>query len=325
MKDRHFRAVPAQAASIAGVAMIAACLAQAAGAAPTPQDVAHETWRAAIAHTPVPQRGCFTASYPDKRWTAVACTTAPLTPLLPRDGGRRSFTVGDGNDYTAQVTGLISSGEGSFPAISKLKSETGGGAANQYTLQMNSQFFASPRCSGAKDPSSCLGWEQFVYYTGGSTFMQYWLINYAAKCPSGWMAYSSDCYTNSRAVSTPAFSAKKLHTLKVTGSAVAGGIDTVTLSTPTKAYSTTGDDSVVTLAGYWNAAEYNVFGPGSGSEASFNKGASITVLIALTDGLSAAPSCVPDSGTTAETNNLNLGACTASGGATPSVMFTETD
>jgi hypothetical protein len=49
------------------------------------------------------------------------------------------------------------------------------------------------------------------------------------------------------------------------------------------------------------------------------------VLIALTDGLSAAPSCVPDSGTTGETNNLNLGPCTTSGGSTPSVMFTETE
>jgi hypothetical protein len=68
-----------------------------------------------------------------------------------------------------------------------------------------------------------------------------------------------------------------------------------------------------------------VFGPGGGSEASFNAGASITVLIALTDGLSAAPSCVPDSGTTGETNNLNLGPCTTSGGSTPSVMFTETE
>jgi hypothetical protein len=313
-----------QAAAIMCLAAIPGFLASTAKASSRTEDALHEAWRTAIVHTAVPQRGCFEATYPLKSWTQVACVAAPDKPFLPRDG-RGSFTVGDGDDYTAQVTGLISSGEGSFPTITGLKSESGDGAANQYTLQMNSQFFASPRCSGAKDPAKCLGWEQFVYYTGGVTFMQYWLINYAAKCPSGWMAYSSDCYTNSNGVNTPAFKAKKLHTLKLSGSAVANGIDTVTLSTPTKAYSVTGEDSVVTLASYWNAAEYNVFGPGGGSEASFNKGTSITVLIALTDGLSAAPTCVPDSGTTGETNNLNLGACTTSGGATPSVMFTETD
>ncbi len=318
------RAALVRATAIVCAAAVPAGLATKAKASSVTEDVLHEAWRTAIVHTPVPKQGCFEARYPIKSWAQVRCVAAPMRPFVPVDG-RGSFTVGDGDDYTAQVTGLISSGEGSFPAVKHLKSESGDGEANQYTLQMNSQFFASPRCSGAKNPASCLGWEQFVYYTGGVTFMQYWLINYSAKCPSGWMAYGSDCYTNSNGVNTPAFKAKKLHTLKLSGSAVANGIDTVTLSTPTKAYSVTGEDSVVTLASYWNAAEYNVFGPGGGSEASFNAGASITVLIALTDGLSAAPSCVPDSGTTGETNNLNLGPCTTSGGSTPSVMFTETE
>jgi hypothetical protein len=55
----------------------------------------------------------------------------------------------------------------------------------------------------------------------------------------------------------------------------------------------------------------------------FNKGTSITVNIALADGLTTAPTCKGDDGTTGETNNLNLGACTTAGGATPSVQFVE--
>jgi hypothetical protein len=47
------------------------------------------------------------------------------------------------------------------------------------------------------------------------------------------------------------------------------------------------------------------------------------VNIALTDGLTAAPVCQGNDGTTGETNNLNLGPCTATGGTTPSVQFTE--
>jgi hypothetical protein len=66
-------------------------------------------------------------------------------------------------------------------------------------------------------------------------------------------------------------------------------------------------------------------GDAGGSRADFNKGASITVKVAVTDGSTAAPSCIADDGTTGETNNLNLGACTAASGTSPSIQFTESD
>ncbi len=289
---------------------------------PSRLERAQQAWRDAIAKTPVPKEGCFTASYPVAVWTPVACVQAPKRPFVPRRGPPAE-TVGDGNDYSAVVTGLISKTVGSFPTITGLKTETGEGQPNQYTLQINSQFFASPTCSGAANPSQCQGWEQFVYFPG-YVFMQYWLINYGNTCPSGgWMAYGSDCYRNSNAVSAPSVVIKQLKTLTLSGNAVAKGIDTAVFSTKTKAYTTTGQDSVVDLAGYWNASEWNVIGPGDGSEAVFNKGTSITAKIALTDGSTAAPTCQPDDGTTGETNNLNLGPCTTSGGTTPSVQFTE--
>jgi hypothetical protein len=82
---------------------------------------------------------------------------------------------------------------------------------------------------------------------------------------------------------------------------------------------------VVDIAQVWQQSEFNIVGDAGGSRADFNKGASITVKVAVHDGSTSAPGCVADSGTTGETNNLNLGSCTTSGGSTPSIQFTESD
>lgn len=282
-----------------------------------------EAWREAMAHTPAPGEGCFRTDYPNTAWKGVACVAAPNRPQprLGRDGG---FSTGDGNDYSAVVSGLISSTVGSFPAVTGVTKETDFGGKNVYSLQINSQFFASPTCSGATKPANCLGWEQFVYDSmDKALYMQYWLINYGAHCPSGWTSYSGDCYRNSSAVGVPQVAVTALSTLKLSGTAVAKGIDTLVFTVGTKAYSVTGKDSVVDLASYWNASEWNIFGDGDGSAAVFNKGASIQVLTTLTDGSTAAPTCQGDDGTTGETNNLKLGPCAAAGGTNPSVTFTE--
>jgi len=55
----------------------------------------------------------------------------------------------------------------------------------------------------------------------------------------------------------------------------------------------------------------------------FNRGTEITVNVAAQYGSTTAPTCESNSGTTAETNNLNAGLCTAAGGTTPSIQFTE--
>ena len=190
-------------------------------------------------------------------------------------------------------------------------------------MQLNSQFFYnSPACAGASDPSKCQGWQQFAYLPG-YVFMQYWLINYANTCPSGWASYGSDCYTNSASVPAPTVVIKRLKTVSISATAVSKGTDTLVFSTATKAYTTTGKDSVEGLADFWNASEWGIFGPGGGSAAIFNNGAAITVNIALTDGSTKKPVCKAKDGTTGETNNLNLGPCKASGGTTPSVQFVE--
>jgi hypothetical protein len=299
-----------------------AAVALATAAQADPQDA----WRATISKSAVPGAGCYTAHYPSVAWTQVACVTAPNVPLIPANGMGGGLNTGNGHDYQAVTSpALISTSTGSFPKV-KVKTETGGGEPNAYTIQLNSNFMSgSPSCDGASDPSSCLDWEQFVYFAEpyNEVFIQYWLINYNTTCPGGWASDGGDCYTNSNATGVPLQVIKQLKHLTLTGTAVENGIDTLKLVTKSDAYSVTNNDDMVYLADFWQGVEFNVVGPGGGSEAVFNAGTKITVNIDETDGTTNAPDCVANDGTTGETNNLNLGSCTTSGGATPSVAFTE--
>ena len=293
-----------------------------------------EIWREAIAQTDVPAEGCFQASYPSLAWSKVACTVAPNIPFLPRSGQGRQ-TVGDGNDYAAEVTsGLIRKSIGTFPEVTGVTWETGAeelnntgaGGPNFYSLQLNSNFMNTAVCDGAIEPANCFDWAQFVYSSGSEVaFMQYWLINWNRVCPPGWAPYTSDCYTNSAAVYVPQEAISELSTFKLSGAAKKGGADTLVFTVGTHAYSTTAPDSIVDLATGWVETEFNIIGDGGGSEAVFNFGSSLTVKIAVSNGTTNAPVCAANSGTTGESNNLNLGSCTSAGGASPYIEFTESN
>lgn len=308
-----------------------ACLMASAQAATSDTERLHQNWRAAIARTAVPDKGCFTAEYPLTVWKQVACGTAPNIPYLPRSGAGSGQTTGDGNDYAAVTATLTSSATGSFPTVKGLTSETDGGQHNVYSIQLNSNFMSNDQaCAGAVTPSKCLGWEQFVYSSSShEAFMQYWLIHYSGtgvKCPGGWNSFSDDCYKNSNSVSVPQEPVTDLSKISLSGTAVAGGIDTINFTDDAHAFSVTGQDSVMFLAAGWTASEFNIIGDGGGSQANFNAGTKLTVRIDLTDGTTAAPVCQANDGTTGETNNLNLGACKAKKGkgvTLPSVQFVE--
>jgi hypothetical protein len=309
------------------LSLIVSGAAHAAAAAPSADAQRHAMWRTTISSTPLPGSGCFTAHFPNQTWTQVACTAAPSRLYLPASGGR-GFTVGDGHDYAAEVSGIISKGVGSFPKIKGLKTETNDGSSNEYSLQMNSQFFASPACSGGE--KTCFGWQQFIYAqpdcSGPCVFMQSWLINYGSSCPSGWNnAGGGQCYRNSAATAVPTQPLTSLADLQLTGAAVAGGNDTTTLTTSNDAYSASESDTVVGLSGFWDETEYNIVGDGGGSQAVFNSGTSIKVKIQLQDGSTTAAICESNAGTTGETNNLNLGTCKGKGGKKPSISFTESN
>jgi hypothetical protein len=280
-----------------------------------------ENWRETIARTEVPHEGCFQAEYPNAVWVEARCTVAPDKVYLPRGHGGPQ-TVGNGVDYAASVSNLMSAAVGSFPTVTGVTSERDGGS-NVYSIQLNSNFMSTAACNGH---SGCLAWEQFVYSSSETAaFMQYWLIDYGNTCPSGWNSYSGSCYKNSAAVTVPKEPITSLASLKLSGKAVSGGNDTLVFTAGSHAYSTTGRDSVTDLASAWKQAEFNIIGDGGGSKATFNSGSSITVKVAVTHGSTAAPSCASNAGTTGETNNLTLRSCSGVSGSTPYIQFRESN
>jgi hypothetical protein len=296
-------------------AAITGCAAQ-----PADRDAAAEsTWREAIVANPTAETGCFHAAYPDLAWQPVQCTTAPA----------RAFTVGDGSDYALLATGLISQSVGTFPHVSGMTSEKDSGSPSSYSLQLNSNFMSgTAACAGGG--SDCLSWAQFVYSSDAeAVFIQNWLIFYGDTCPNGlWNPDGAgDCFMNSAGVTVPNIpltADADLSSLKMSGIAKANGNDTLVFADGTDAYVTSEPDSITDLASAWIASEYNIFGDGGGTEAIFNKSTAIEVRIEAKDGTTTAPSCIDNAGTTAETNNRTLGACTAAGGAPPSIEFKET-
>jgi hypothetical protein len=290
-------------------------------------------WRTAIARLRQPGAGCFRASYPQLRWHSVRCVTAPATPFVPVPRSRSAGhagpqTVGDGLDYSAVVSGLITKGIGTFTNVSSGITEkgqaggSGGQVSNAFSLQLNTQFISGdPACARSGNPSGCQAWQQFVYTyesrSVGEIFMQYWLINFDATCPSGWFTFSTDCYTNSNAATVSTVTAAQLATVSLTGSAASGGQDAVSLAVGSgHATSVSNSDTKIDLAAFWNTAEWGVYGDGGGSAANFGAKTTLQAQTVLTATSNAAPACVEE-GFTGETNNLKL-TTTPALGAEPS-------
>ncbi|MFI0894932.1 hypothetical protein [Streptomyces sp. NPDC020983] len=318
----------------------------AAGSA-SPGPLTAQQWHSAMAQLTTPSRGCYTADYPALSWHSTGCTTAPPRPYVPNvpaaggagphlpaaanapagtgGTGGTPYTVGNGIDFSAGVSGLLTGATGSFPTVSGVTSESSGGVANAYSLQLNSAPFTSPVCTGHP---GCQGWEQFVFAnpgTGsGSAFIQFWILNYAAACPAGWWTYSVHCYTNGSAVAVPSQPITGLGGLKLSGN-VTSTLDTVVMDTGAGTVSASTADSMLGLSAGWNAVEFMVGGNGGGSSANFNAGSSLTVQTVTHNGTTNAPSCLM-TGYTGETNNLNLVGTPAYGvGASPSLRSNQSN
>ena len=347
-------------ASLFGVIFIANLLGFSSGnaiAAETGTQVEkREIWRKSILGTPRPKKGCFTATYPATAWREIPCKTPPNLPYPPRNpldtGGSTNGTPN--GEYSARTSGHFSSSEGSFDSVSGVTSETGNGAANAYSLQLNTNLFTTATW-GPSAAASCRGWEQFVYSSTHKTgFIQYWLVNYGrtgASCPNGWNSFPQtsttvSCWINAaKAAAVPAEPIVSLNELKVAGSAASAG-DSIAVSIessgpPCRAvscdtvYAASGDDRFPELGSAWTDSEFNIFGDGGGTQASFNAGTTIVVRTGVNDGTQNAPACVLES-FTAESNNLNTVAtpaaannlnvvnpCFSIGGAAPAIVFTE--
>ena len=304
---------------------------------------ARAQWREDISHIATPAEGCFHATYPSVVWERTACKAA-IPRVMPTPRWRNfgaAQNAGNGNDYTLHSSTLITKAVGSFPTVTGVTSESGVGVAayggggilgpNEYSLQINSSF--DDTTSACKSHSGCTVWQQYVYAPDyevdgeAAVFMQYWLIGYGgSSCPSGFGSDGAgDCYKNSAAATAPDVPATQLANVKLTGTVSSGGNDTVVFTNGTQAYSSSGKDSVLYLATVWKVAEWNVVGNAGGSMAKFNSGSSITAKLAVTNGSTSAPSCVANSGSTGESNNLNLGSCSTGSGSTPYIQFTESN
>jgi hypothetical protein len=305
------------------------------------------SWRDSLARTTLPEAGCFRTAYPSTAWTRVPCSTVTheIFPPNPKRALRPNQIGGAGGQVEAYVDppSLIEEAIGSFPSVSGVKSEhnipAGGGKSfgpDTFTLQMNSEFFATAAC-GAN--VNCLGWEQFVFsnYLSGKQnasqlFIQDWLVatgSSALVCPSGWTQAQKSCVHNSKGSTVPYVPVETLDTLKMWGYALSGG-DSVFLAIGSHAYAVreAQSDRTVDLAAYWSRVQFNVLGDGGGSVAVFNPGSSLTVqLEVVTAHTQVRPLCVLTASTTAESNSLNYSSIpgTPQPAQFPSIVFAESN
>jgi hypothetical protein len=289
-----------------------------------------EEWRKALLAIPRPNNGCFTANYPEKAWREVPC--APSTPhklYPPRPGGMSQIDIvgGAGPDFSATVTGHISTAEGSFDSATGITSNGG------YSLQLNTAPFQTSACAGSPGGTTggCQGWEQFVYESSGSSFIQYWLLTYGpagTMCPTprhtgcaagssysdGWCPFqftsTGPVYCVVNAVNQPSTTSQPMTSLgqmKVAGAAASGSTnDSITVTEPGgPPHSATGNNYFPDLGSQWNEVEYNVFGNGNSSQATFNSGATLQVRTEVISGTNQGPGCHLKSWT-GESNNLTL-------------------
>ena len=308
-------------------------------------------WQQAIARLPVPSRGCFTGSYPAIQWRKARCNAVPNYPDGPAQGTSPQ-TVGNGTDYSAEVSGSMSSAEGSFDSIELATSETGivpgscddsykvpldpkcKSGPNIYSLQLNTKPFTTPMCSGG---ARCRGWQQFIYSSTFNTiFIQYWLLGYSTvspSCPGGWNIYPKNATANfscfvdginkSRLPGGPLKVETTLSAARLTGTATAGD-DTVVLTSGSGQATADSMASMLNLATHWKGVEFTIVGDFWGSAATFSP-TTLFVRATTHNGTKLAPSCVLE-GFTGETNNLNLVNTPAIvTGASPGIVSQQTD
>jgi hypothetical protein len=288
-----------------------------------------ETWRKAMVRSQRPKKACFVATYPQKTWKEVQCVTPRPVPFGP-NGGVRPFTVGNGTDFSAQVTGNTSAAEGSFEKVVGVASETGGGTANKYSLQLNTNRFSTVTCAGAADQATCQGWEQFIYSSvvHGGILIEYWLYGYNNPCPTSPTIWISDnlgnCFINSRAIQVPVQPITSLSQMTLTGDVT----DQVTLAVGGMMFTAPGDNLFPDLTNGWRVTEFNIFGDGGFTpSADFNAGSTMDVRTRVNSGMGATPPTCDATGFTGERNNLTMVSAPAviNDVNWPSIVFTQSN
>ena len=186
--------------------------------------------------------------------------------------------------------------------------------ANSYSLQLNTQPFATSTCSASPNKTQCAGWQQFVYSPSAGGSIQYWLLEYGpagTACPvarsahcepfsesDGWCPVSfspgSDVYCVVNAAASapaPAEPITSLPGLSVTGAVagVNGANDSIAVTTDNTVNQAPGNNYFPDPGSQWQEAEFNVFGDGNADQAVFNTGAMVVVRTALDSGTTSPP------------------------------------
>jgi hypothetical protein len=297
-----------------------------------------ETWHSMLMSVPKP-RGCVVATYPEIQWRKVQCVQPPNDPVLPAQGVRPT-TVGNGDDWIAAVTGHVSYAQGSFHHVTGVTSENENGHRNDYSVQLNTQPFTTATCAnlGSPDPSSCRGWEQFIYGTTGTSadvYIEYWLLNFGpggTKCPLHWYTSGTteiSCFINSSGTTAPAEAITNLGNLLLSGTAALGSSSTDSAEFTvfgSSVYGVDGLDVFSDLDLEWQKTEFNIFGRCCAKQAVFNTGSQAVVRMEVDSGVTVSPAC-DSGGFTGETNNLYLTGESTSWPKVqyPSIVFTESN
>jgi hypothetical protein len=326
-------------------------------AADDPDPGALQQWRVLMKQNKPPEQGCFHASYPNDFWEKVDCAIANprIHPVHAKSTDDEEDVVGNGYDWVAYLpSGLISQAIGYLSASGVTSVQSIGVAAfdyqgilgpNDYSVQLNTnKLMYTSACAGGQ--SGCTVWQQFVYATNypspgaAGLFMQYWLLGWgSSNCPGGgwhraWVApgkpASPDCYMNSAVTPVPNIPITYLDGLPVGDMALGaqaftGYNDYVFLDYGTEQWTASGADSVLYISQVWNKLEFNVLGDAGGSEAKFNSGSTINLLLDLWPPIT--PTCLKGGAPTGETNNLNLstGTCTPSVDGWAYIKFSESN
>lgn len=296
-----------------------------------PQAWQTEIWQTEMEKVAEPSAtGCFTARYPTLVWQETVCAPAPATPMEPRVPGPESgvfgptpLTVGASDHFVAESpTGSIHRAAGTFDkadGVASVRSPIvfgGPDVTNAYTLQLNTNHFATSLCN--PESENCQGWQQFIFAndgTSGLLFVEYWLINYAddssTPCPDTWSTHllaggSISCFKDTLATPVAANTPiKDMTKFSLTGDISGDEVEvTFTPDLGLTLYRHIGA-KILDVGSDWKQAEFNVFGYGNATEATFNPGASARVRTRIDYGGTAKPICAT-TGFTAESNNLFL-------------------
>jgi len=235
-----------------------------------------ESWRQLMARMPAPKPGCYTATYPSAQWQEVPCTTAPQRPY-PRAIGAGPATVGagDSGDFSAVATGgPITLATGSFK-VTGVTSVSDGSGPTTFSLQLNTNTFASTPSTLCASQPGCFAWQQFIYSnssnckSGGScVFIQYWLVNHTSPCSAAptvagnsWIfspataTAAGGCFINGQATAVPTQTALNFGGLILTGGTSSGGQSAQVETSAGTFYKAADPGDLLGIGSNWNTAE----------------------------------------------------------------------